>query len=580
LKKSQEHANALAALRVRGFVYVAEPLNDPPLLVVDLSNMPDIEKLQQQRQKNADNNNNNGNSNGDDNAYEENVLDSVYDDLLLQFVACAHRCVQRDYTVAIIVHSVPHRPSIGWLRRAYALLDRAYKKNLKQLYVVDASRWLRVLFALTRPFISPKFWRKVQYLVRADLNVRPRLASVSRPLPPHRVDELLDAAVAAAPPALRLALPATALGVLRGPTDDRKIEHDTVQTLGLSVAGLSVSTYPRGADGRLGQPIADHFRVDACDKACFLACIADGCGWGRKASLASDLACNTFVQTLKNELTVTPETTVQLVDVADSLIQSLLAADAAIGKGTTGPREECGTTTLCGVAVLRAAPVVPDNDDAAAFVVALIGVGDCKAYLRRAATGAIEDVTHGNRPVLGNAHDPGGRIGPAVDVRDADLRNVAVRFVTDCAKGDVLMLVSDGVGDNIDPVCMNAPCTVPGADSWNDAPAERQQFSLRLLERIANESMTCADIASGVVGHCVRVLQPLADYMEAHPNDRQPPGLPGKPDHTTCCVMRFESFAAPQSPRAAPAPAAAVIGANDDDDEDTANTELMESVTL
>lgn len=553
---------------MRGFVYVAEPLNDPPLLVVDLSNLPDIDKLQQQRQQQQGDDN--------DNAAEEenNALDSVYDDLLLQFVACAHRCVQRDYTAAIIVHSVPHRPSIAWLRRAYALLDRAYKKNLKQLYVVDASRWLRVLFALSRPFISPKFWRKVQYLVRADLNVRPRLASVSRPLPPHRVDDLLDvAAAAAAAPTLRLSLPATALGVLRGPTDDRKIEHDTVQTLGVSVAGLTVSTYPRGADGRLGQPIADHFRVDACDKACFLACIADGCGWGRKASLASDLACNTFVQTLKNELTVTPETTVQLTDIADSLIHSLLAADAAIGKGTTGPREECGTTTLCGVAVLRAAPVAND----APFVVALISVGDCKAYLWRAATGAIEDVTLGNRPVLGNAHDPGGRIGPAVDARDADLRNVAVRFVTNCAKGDVLMLVSDGVGDNIDPVCMNAPCTVPGAGSWDEVPAERQQFSLRLLERIVNESKSCADIASGVVGHCVRLLQPLADFMEAHPNDRQPPGLPGKPDHTTCCVMRFEPFAAP----APTSPRSAVINAgDDDDDEDTANTELMESVTL
>jgi serine/threonine protein phosphatase PrpC len=552
LKKSREQSNVLAGLRVRGFVYVADPLNDPPLLVVDLANLPDIEKLKQQQQQQASSNGSDDNNVDDDALYE-----AVFDDLLLQFIAIAHRSVQRDYTVAIIVHSVAQRPSIAWFRRAYASLDRAYKKNLKQLYVVDASRWLRVLFALSRPFVSPKFWRKVQYLVRADLNVRPRLASVSRPLPPHRIDDLLQVAATVAP-ALRLTLPTTALGVLRGPTDDRKIEHDTVQSLGRSVAGLSVSTYPRGADGRLGQPIADHFRVDACDKACFIACIADGCGWGRKSSLASDLACNTFVQTLKNELTVTPDTTVQLVDVADSLIQSLLAADAAIGKGSTGPREECGTTTLCGVAVLRAAVDSADTD--APYVVALISVGDCKAYLRRAATGTIEDVTLGNRPVIGNAHDPGGRIGPAVDVRDADLRNVVVRFVTDCSKGDVLMLVSDGVSDNIDPGCMQVPCT---SGSWDEAPAERQQYALRLLERITKETTSSvADTATAVIGHCVRVLQPLADFMEAHPNDRQPPSLAGKPDHTTCCVMRFEPFVAPSTVKASD------DNNNNDDDDD------------
>lgn len=555
LARSEAAAEQLSGVRAAGFVYVAAPLNDPPMLVLDLSKLP-VQTVM-----------NGPDSGGDDDDENEYAEDVAFSRLLEHFVSVAHRVVQRDYTLAVMVAGASStRPSLAWLRRTYARLDRAYKKNLKQLYVVEAARWLRLLLALSRPFISPKFWRKLVYVRAGELNVRPRLSSVSRPLPPHRHAALL-ASVPPAAPLVRLPLVVTAS--LRGPPDDTAAEHAPVQRLGAGVAGRTVSTYPMSKGARMGQPIADHFRVDVAERGAAIVCVADGCGWGRRSSAASDLACSTFVQALKAELTTAADVAVALPVIADSLVESLLAADAAIGKGSTGPREECGTTTLCGAVVLPLA-AVDDAAAAAAFAIALVSVGDCKAYLWRAATGVVEDITSGNRPHVGSAGDPGGRIGPAVDVRDADLRNIVVRVVVDGAPGDLLMIASDGVSDNIDPACMGVPVSAPDAASWDDVPALRQRFTHDLLARLVREQLQlrdaaaqCAGVADAVVEHCVHVLQPLADFMQAHADDRQPIDVPGKPDHTTICVLKlghtdFVPVVAKASPAdAAPAAASA-----------------------
>jgi hypothetical protein len=498
LKKSREQSSALASVRVRGFVYVAEPLNDPPLMVVDLSNLPDIEKLKQQQQLAMAT------------TTTPTTRSVVLEAVLRRFVVAICRNVRiAAFSATTLPPSSCTRcrsapPSPGFV--APTLCSIAPTRKISNN---STSSTPRAGFAFSSRSRGPSF--RPSSGARCSISFAPistsdRVSPLSHVLAASPCRRSCSTSPPPPPRALRCdsrCLPRRSACCAVPPTTARSSTTPCRRSV-VSVAGLSVSTYPRGADGRLGQPIADHFRVDACDKACFLACIADGCGWGRKASLASDLACNTFVQTLKNELTVTPETTVQLTDVADSLIQSLLAADAAIGKGTTGPREECGTTTLCGVAVLRAAiaPRRHRRRRRRPFVVALISVGDCKAYLRRAATGAIEDVTLGNRPVLGNAHDPGGRIGPAVDVRDADLRNVVSalchqlrqRRCVDAGERRRRRQHRSGLHEGA--------VHVPGAGSWDEVPAERQQFSLRLLERIVNESKSCRR-------HCERRGRPL-----------------------------------------------------------------------
>ncbi|KAI0244353.1 hypothetical protein L0F63_004124, partial [Massospora cicadina] len=57
-----------------------------------------------------------------------------------------------------------HRPGWPWLLRAYRRLGRKYKKNLKNLYVVHPSLWVRLLMDMMNKIISPKFARKVTWV--------------------------------------------------------------------------------------------------------------------------------------------------------------------------------------------------------------------------------------------------------------------------------------------------------------------------------------------------------------------------------------------------------------------------------
>ncbi|KAF2348017.1 CRAL-TRIO lipid binding domain [Trinorchestia longiramus] len=55
-------------------------------------------------------------------------------------------------------------PSFHWLKTAYHLIDRKLKKNLRALLVVHPTLWVRTIVALTRPFISSKFYRKLTFV--------------------------------------------------------------------------------------------------------------------------------------------------------------------------------------------------------------------------------------------------------------------------------------------------------------------------------------------------------------------------------------------------------------------------------
>jgi Rho GTPase-activating protein 1 len=74
--------------------------------------------------------------------------------------------VENDYTLVYFHHGLDHknRPSFSWLRQAYGEFDRKYKKNLKALYVVHPTMFIKVLWNIFRPFISVKFGSKLMYL--------------------------------------------------------------------------------------------------------------------------------------------------------------------------------------------------------------------------------------------------------------------------------------------------------------------------------------------------------------------------------------------------------------------------------
>ncbi|XP_011917970.1 PREDICTED: rho GTPase-activating protein 8 isoform X6 [Cercocebus atys] len=73
--------------------------------------------------------------------------------------------VENDYTIVYFHYGLNSRnkPSLGWLQSAYKEFDRKYKKNLKALYVVHPTSFIKVLWNIFKPLISHKFGKKVIY---------------------------------------------------------------------------------------------------------------------------------------------------------------------------------------------------------------------------------------------------------------------------------------------------------------------------------------------------------------------------------------------------------------------------------
>ncbi|KAH3759462.1 Rho GTPase-activating protein 8 [Pelomyxa schiedti] len=87
--------------------------------------------------------------------------------------------------VVVYIHtnmSPDNYPTFSWLKKVYTLFNRKYKKNLKLLYIVDATSWLKMIFSLFRPFVSQKFWKKLTYV--KSLAVLSEMLPVSLTVPP------------------------------------------------------------------------------------------------------------------------------------------------------------------------------------------------------------------------------------------------------------------------------------------------------------------------------------------------------------------------------------------------------------
>ncbi len=173
----------------------------------------------------------------------------------------------------------------------------------------------------------------------------------------------------------------------------------------------------------------------------------------------------------------------------------------------------------------------------------------------------ITDITKGNRPAASvtNVNDPGGRLGPYVGKEgSADLRNLGL-FTILCHPGDLIMILSDGVYDNLDPQQLNVPCAEVGlqSDDWEQADpeeAEKAKDSYR-CNFIANrlkpdggdkEFTALAEFVDALLTHTRDVTEYSRKWMEEHPTARMPdarskkrdPSFLGKMDHSTVVVTR------------------------------------------
>jgi hypothetical protein len=86
--------------------------------------------------------------------------------VLMFIISKMDRIVESDYSI-IYVHSnisAENKPGFMWLKKVYGMLGRKYKKNLKSLYIIHPTNFIKRLFAFFKPFISGKFWKKLHYI--------------------------------------------------------------------------------------------------------------------------------------------------------------------------------------------------------------------------------------------------------------------------------------------------------------------------------------------------------------------------------------------------------------------------------
>eukprot|EP00005_Dracoamoeba_jomungandri_P000321 CAMPEP_0174257412 /NCGR_PEP_ID=MMETSP0439-20130205/6548_1 /TAXON_ID=0 /ORGANISM="Stereomyxa ramosa, Strain Chinc5" /LENGTH=1170 /DNA_ID=CAMNT_0015340483 /DNA_START=326 /DNA_END=3838 /DNA_ORIENTATION=- len=258
------------------------------------------------------------------------------------------------------------------------------------------------------------------------------------------------------------------LNILLHPPDSSKTDHHAdrkakFKRISPRVVARSISTYPRFLSDpgmRQGDPICDYFKIHTYQNG-LVFCVCDGCGWGWSSATASKSVSDTFTEFLEcvTELRETDDMVQEIqprsvAQLFKYLLKGLAKSHNAIFQGKES--WECGTTTVVAGAVVSLSDTI-QSPDTQHFdrALALVCVGDCKVYLYQRDSVTFTEVTYGNREDS-TGTDPGGRLGPQIAEMEGlpptlpDLRNLRSLF-TPCNQGDIVIVVSDGIHDNIDP---------------------------------------------------------------------------------------------------------------------------------
>jgi len=305
------------------------------------------------------------------------------------------------------------------------------------------------------------------------------------------------------------------------------------------IRALSVSTYPMVTDrktgkvGRDGEPNADCLYACVYHNRAILA-VADGCNWGTRSAKASHDA----LEGLSSYLTSHESEMTTLQHTGHLLLRAICEANKKVYSAGTELWQIGTTTLLCGVV----AEVIKDESkDEHEWYWICASVGDCKVMLWNCASGRVTDITRDNR--CADMRDPGGRLGPYAG-KDPDLRNLALYFRV-VKPGDILVLCSDGVYDNFDPVFLGKTPRDIGLnfDDWKSVPddvVERSKesfvtnYAAALLKPLSR--VTPTTLADTWIKHAVQQTSGARRFMEENPGKRQPNDyqqFPGKMDHTS-----------------------------------------------
>uniref|UniRef100_A0A8C0SHE1 Rho GTPase activating protein 1 n=1 Tax=Canis lupus familiaris TaxID=9615 RepID=A0A8C0SHE1_CANLF len=144
--------------------------------------------------------------------------------------------VESDYTLLYLHHGLTsdNKPSLSWLRDAYREFDRKYKKNIKALYIVHPTMFIKTLLILFKPIISFKFGQKIFYVnYLSELSEHVKLEQLGIPRQVLKYDDFLKStqkspATAPKPMPPRPPLPNQQFGVSLQHLQEKNPEQDPI----------------------------------------------------------------------------------------------------------------------------------------------------------------------------------------------------------------------------------------------------------------------------------------------------------------------------------------------------------------
>lgn len=112
----------------------------------------------------------------------------VMDHIFLYVLSSLHELIADDYILIYLHNTQPYNrpsksseskvhatseiegqcqnnlPTFNWIKRCYQMIDRKLRKNLKILYLVKPTFWLKTIVIMCKPFISSKFSKKLRFV--------------------------------------------------------------------------------------------------------------------------------------------------------------------------------------------------------------------------------------------------------------------------------------------------------------------------------------------------------------------------------------------------------------------------------
>lgn len=79
-------------------------------------------------------------------------------------------------------------PTFTWMKRCYQMIDRRLRKNLRILYLVKPTFWLKTIVIMCKPFISAKFSKKLRFV--EDMNALRKCMPVDKLILPASAENL------------------------------------------------------------------------------------------------------------------------------------------------------------------------------------------------------------------------------------------------------------------------------------------------------------------------------------------------------------------------------------------------------